>query len=113
MVKQGDIVVISFDPSIGHEQQKKRPALVVSSNAFLRYCGGMAALVPISHSHDFPLHISIPKGLPVDGTVLCDQVRMMDINARKYTVIGHVDDALLDEVLGILSAIFRREDPSR
>jgi len=28
--KQGDIVLVDFDPSIGHEQKGSRPALVVS-----------------------------------------------------------------------------------
>jgi mRNA interferase MazF len=32
--KQGDIIVIDFDPQTGHEQKGRRPCLVVSNNQF-------------------------------------------------------------------------------
>ena len=33
--KQGDLVVLDFDPQAGHEQKGRRPALVVSKEAFI------------------------------------------------------------------------------
>ena len=33
-VHQGDIIIIGFDPSLGHEQQGTRPALIVSNHDF-------------------------------------------------------------------------------
>jgi len=29
--KKGDLVILTFDPSAGHEQQGRRPALVISN----------------------------------------------------------------------------------
>ena len=34
MVKQGDIIKINFNPSVGHEEGKFRPALVVSNDDY-------------------------------------------------------------------------------
>ena len=34
ILKQGDIIAITFDPQAGHEQKGRRPALVVSKDLF-------------------------------------------------------------------------------
>ncbi len=34
VIARGDIYSVSLDPSLGHEQQGRRPALVVSATAF-------------------------------------------------------------------------------
>ena len=36
--EQGSIIWVSFDPSVGHEPSKRRPALVVSSDYFNYRC---------------------------------------------------------------------------
>jgi len=35
-ISYGDIIWTSFDPSVGHEYQDKRPAIVIQSNAQLK-----------------------------------------------------------------------------
>ncbi len=37
--KKGDFVALSFDPQSGHEQQGRRPALVVSNDLFNQHTG--------------------------------------------------------------------------
>jgi len=32
--KQGDIIVIDFDPQVGHEQRGRRPCLIVSNEQY-------------------------------------------------------------------------------
>jgi mRNA interferase MazF len=32
--KQGDIILLEFDPQAGHEQKGKRPALIISNNTY-------------------------------------------------------------------------------
>lgn len=91
MVKQGDIIWVSFDPALGHEQKKTRPALVISNDKFHHYCGNMTVVAPISHSHVFPLHVELPRELVVDGMVLIDQIKTIDLGIRDYKVLGHID----------------------
>ncbi|MGI6055358.1 MAG: type II toxin-antitoxin system PemK/MazF family toxin [Bilifractor sp.] len=106
MVKQGDIILIDFDPSIGHEQKKMRPALVVSTNTYHKYCKDFAILCPISHANNFPLNIPLSSGLQTTGKVLCGHLRYMDINARTYQYIESVDRAFLHYILQICQSFF-------
>ncbi|MGZ8546848.1 MAG: type II toxin-antitoxin system PemK/MazF family toxin [Sulfuricurvum sp.] len=32
--QKGDLVILTFDPQAGHEQQGRRPALIISNNLF-------------------------------------------------------------------------------
>lgn len=106
MVSQGDIVVISFDPSIGHEQRKTCPALIVSNDAFNLNCGGMVLVCPISHSHPFPTHIQLPDSIKTDGMVLCDQMKSMDIGTRQYEFLEKVPTVFLNQVLELIHKLF-------
>ena len=54
--KQGDIVMINFNPTKGHEQRGTRPAIVISNNVFNEHTK-MVVLCPItSNTKDFPTH---------------------------------------------------------
>ena len=47
MHKQGDIWLVDFDPSIGHEYQKIRPALIIENSSYIAL-GSLLTVVPIS-----------------------------------------------------------------
>ncbi|EMC26773.1 transcriptional regulator [Streptococcus mutans ST1] len=46
-----DLVWLDFDPSAGREIQKRRPALVISSQAYARQTG-FVAVCPITHGQE-------------------------------------------------------------
>lgn len=104
MVKQGDIIMISFSPAIGHEEAKYRPGLVVSNDDYNSYCGGIILVCPISHAKEFPLHIELPKSLNTDGMVLCEHIRALDINKRGYKYVETVPDEFMESISDILKA---------
>ena len=55
--KQGDIVALTFDPQAGHEQQGRRPALIVSNEVFNKNVG-LAIACPITNTErNFPFHL--------------------------------------------------------
>ena len=57
---QGDIIEVSFDPSIGHEPQKKRPAVVVSTYDF-NMRSSLTFVAPITSTFNkYPLHVPQP-----------------------------------------------------
>ena len=59
MVKQGDIIKVSFNPQMGHEQAGYRPALVVSNDIFQAQTK-LAVVCPITNTDNkFPLHVSL------------------------------------------------------
>ena len=106
MVKQGDIILINFDPVRGHEQGKTRPAIVVSSDGYNNICGGLAIVCPISHANDFPLHVKLPEGLKTDGSVLCQHAKTFDIEARGYRYIESVPSDFKKQIVDTVKACF-------
>jgi mRNA interferase MazF len=102
--KQGDFVVVNFDPQSGHEQRGRRPALVVSKTAFNRHTG-MAMLCPITNTfRNFPFHVPVPSGLKLSGYIMVEQIKSIDYASRRAKFIARASQPVLDQVLGILDA---------
>ena len=80
--ERGDIVWITMDTTVGHEQSCRRPALVLSPGAYNRKVG-LAILCPITNKvKGYPFEVLIPDGLPVEGVVLSDQAKNLDWRSR-------------------------------
>lgn len=110
MVKQGDIIKISFDPQSGHEQAGYRPAVVVS-NDFFNNMTKLAIVCPITNSpKDFPLHISLDERTQTTGSILCQHIRTLDVISRGYTIVEKLPDDILQNVLNIVFAEIERAD---
>ena len=104
--EQGDLIEVDFDPTLGHEPQKRRPALVVSSSEF-NEATSMTIVCPItSHMNGFFLHEPLPKGVQIQGEVVMEQVRALDIEARDAKKIGVLDQDVLEPVLVCLRSFF-------
>ena len=102
--KQGDFVAVTFDPQSGHEQKGRRPALVVSKDAFNRGTG-LAIVCPVTNTcRDFPFHVALPPGSKLTGFIMVEQVKSLDFRARGARRIERAPDDLLAEVLSILDA---------
>jgi mRNA interferase MazF len=66
---RGDVVRISFDPQVGHEQGGIRPAIVLSPKAY-NARAGLALFCPITRQvKDYPFEVKIPEGAPVTGVI--------------------------------------------
>lgn len=103
----GDIIWIDFDPQVGHEQAKRRPALVVTERNYNR-ASGLAIVCPLT-SRRKPYPFALPATVnKVEGAVLVDHLRSMDWAARKAAFHSKADPALLTKVrayLGILLGV--------
>lgn len=103
--ERGDIVWISLNPQAGHEQAGRRPAVVVSPKSYNGKVG-LGLFCPVtSKVKDYPFEVTVPKGLPVGGVVLADQVKSLDWRARKAEFAGRLPSDASDEVLGKLGAL--------
>lgn len=98
-VGAGDIVWIDLDPRTGREQSGRRPALVVSPDAFCE-ATGFAIVCPItSRIRPFPSSVVLPEGLPVAGEILVSHIRSIDMLGRTITPTGaQVPPTVLAEV---------------
>jgi len=102
---RGDVVWISLDPQIGHEQAGRRPAVVLSPAVYNGRVG-LAILCPMTRQvKGYPFEVRIPEGLGVEGVVLADQVKSLDWRARQAELAGELPAATVSEILGILNTL--------
>lgn len=105
-IEQGDIIWINFDPQAGHEESKRRPALVVSGQEALSLIRGLALVCPISsHSRPFPTYVVLDNRTKITGLILCEQVKSLDIEARNAVFIEKAPNEIVQEVLDIIHSM--------
>jgi mRNA interferase MazF len=103
--QRGDAVWITLNPQVGHEQAGRRPALILSPQAYNGKVG-LAILCPItSQIKGYPFEVLIPPGLPITGAILADQVKNLDWRARKAELICRLPPRIMTEVLQKLGTL--------
>jgi mRNA interferase MazF len=100
-MRRGDIYLVNFEPSVGSEIRKKRPALIFSCNEANRHLKTVT-VIPFSSKVKtvYPFEVFVRKedsGLEVDSKLKITQMRAVD-KARLTKYIGTLLDALLEEV---------------
>jgi len=109
-MERGDIYLVSLDPTRGHEQQGRRPVLVVSPGAFNRLTK-VPIVVPITSGGNFARTLGFAVSLAgaatrTKGVVRCDQPRALDLGSRGGRRLETVPAAIIDEVLAKLGPLF-------
>lgn len=102
----GDLVWLDFDPQAGREQGKRRPALVLTDQAYNRV-SGLVVVCPLTSKrkpYPFSLPITVDK---VEGAVLVDHIKSMDWRARKAAFHSKADPALLNKVRAYVGVLLR------
>jgi len=107
-VERGDVFHVDLDPIQGREQSGARYVLIVSTKAFNVL--GTPLVCPITQGGNFARHAGFAVSLSGGGTmtqgvVLCNQPRVLDLQARKARFIEKVPDFIIDEVLAKLSTL--------
>ena len=93
----GDIVRMDFDPQVGREQAKRRPALVLTDQRYNR-ASGLAVVCPLTSKrkpYPFALPITIDK---VEAAVLVDLLKSMDWIGRQAKFHSTAEPALVSKV---------------
>ncbi len=102
---RGDFIVVNLNPQAGHEQKKRRPALVLSPAPF-NEAFGVALVVPVtSRAARNAFEVLLPSGLDVNGSVLVHQVRALDWRARRAVPAGKAPDDIVGRVADIVKEI--------
>ena len=106
-MERGEIWIVSLDPTSGHEQQGRRPVLIVSPSAFNRLTKTPVVL-PITNGGNFArtagFAVSLGSaGVSTTGVIRCDQPRALDLGSRKGTKLESVPQEIVDEVLAKLA----------
>lgn len=91
---RGDIVLVDLNPTQGHEQGNKRPALVINSYPLP---GGVSIVLPITTKNkSFPLEVPLDKRTTTQGTILCFQIRTLDLSKRGAKILEKAPKDIVD-----------------
>src|SRR5438046_1497406 len=100
LMKRGEIWLVGLDPTQGHEQQGRRPFLIVSPEAFNRVTK-VPVVLPITSGGDFARTAGFAvtlegAGTATTGIVRCDQPRALDLGARSGKKLEKAPDAIVN-----------------
>ncbi len=105
--RAGDLIWLDFDPQAGREQEKRRPALVVTDENYNR-ASGLVVVCPLTSRrkpYPFALPVVVDK---VEGAVLVDHLKSLDWTVREAKLHSKANPPLLAQVrayLGVLLGI--------
>jgi len=105
--KRGEIYLVSFDPTVGHEIKKTRPAVVIQNDVSNEYSPITIVAAISSRFADPPYPREVPitpggkTGLDQPSAVILNQIRSIDrqrlgrrLGALDAGTMVRVDDAL-------------------
>jgi mRNA interferase MazF len=96
--KRGEIWLSDFNPAVGGEIRKIRPAVIISNNHSNRN-GSTITILPVTDKGRdvYPFEVCLPEdteGLSKDSKVKCQQIRTVD-KSRVIKLLGQVDNVQL------------------
>ncbi len=107
--RRGDVVWLTFDPQAGHEQAGRRPAFVVSPEAYNRKTGLFLVCPITSRVKGYPFEVPLPADSAVAGVVLSDQIKSLDWRARRAEFAAATDEAALGDVIARILPLIGNE----
>ena len=102
-LKRGDIFLVNFDPTIGSEIKKTRPAIILQNDIANKYSSVTIVAAITSQAADqklYPTEVFLKSGdggMVNDSTVLLNQVRTID-KVRLVKKLGKVQRKTMTEV---------------
>lgn len=101
--RRGEIYLVAFDPTIGHEIQKTRPAVIIQNDVSNQY-SPITIVAAVSSQFGTPprprevvIAASAKTGLTQPSAVILNQIRSVD-RARLKKRLGVVDAASMRRV---------------
>ncbi len=102
---RGDVVSIDFTPQSGHEQARRRPALVLSPKVYNQKVG-LGIFCPITRQvKGYTFESYIPEGSGVEGAVLSDQLKSLDWRSRRAEFVCKMPSEVLEDCLEMIKAL--------
>ena len=101
---RGDVVWLDFSPTRGHEQDKLRPALVITDGIY-NDSSGLALVCPITskkRGHNFEVEFN---GLKVKGVIMCNQSRSVSWIDRDCRYIEKAGETIVNEVIARIKSM--------
>jgi mRNA interferase MazF len=102
---RGHVVWLDFDSQAGHEQAKRRPAIVLSPATY-NGVTSLALCCPVtSQVKGYPFEVAMPAGGKAQGAALADQVRSLDWRARSAAYLDTLPAGAVAQILARARAL--------
>jgi mRNA interferase MazF len=94
---RGDLIMMDFDPSLGHEQKVRRPGLVISGEEFNTM--GIAYVMAItSKIKGYEIEVPLKNTKRIEGVILTNQMKALDWTIRNIEYVESVKESIMYEV---------------
>ena len=103
--RRGDAVWLQFNPQAGSEQAGRRPAVVISPEAYNGRVGLMICCPITNQQKGYPFEVALPDDVGVTGVILSDQVKSLDWRARQAAFITALPDDVVEDVFAKLRTL--------
>ncbi|MBD0302879.1 MAG: type II toxin-antitoxin system PemK/MazF family toxin [Tolypothrix sp. T3-bin4] len=100
--QRGEVYLVSFDPTVGAEIQKSRPALVLQNDVSNEY-SPITIVAAITSKFDEPVYptevlIQVPEGgLTINSVALLNHIRSID-KQRLIKRLGKLEESTVKQV---------------
>ena len=101
-MKNGNIYLVTLDPTIGSEQSKTRPCIIISTDIVNDYAKTVT-IAPLSHTirtKPFPFHVKVGEGV-----CKIEQLRTVD-KSRLQTFVGTINSTQKNAIKKALALYF-------
>ena len=103
-ILRGDIFLVALNPTRGSEIRKTRPCVIVSPDELNSHLRTFIVAPLTTGGHPYPFRVRCSfEGK--DGHVVADQLRAVD-RERLVKHLGRLSEATLNDLLGVLQAMF-------
>ena len=111
-IRRQDVFLVNFDPTVGAEAKKTRPALVVSNNINNAH-SPIVSISPITSNvtrvYSFEVEVAAGiGGLRTRSKVMVNQTRAVD-KARLIKRLGYLPNEIMEEVNNALKLHYELE----
>jgi mRNA interferase MazF len=101
LIRRGEVFLVNFDPTVGAEAKKTRPALVVSNDINNAH-SPIVSISPITSNVTkvYSFEVEIPPGvggLKTRSKVMVNQTRAVD-KIRLIKKLGHLPEQIMEDV---------------
>jgi mRNA interferase MazF len=106
VVSRFDVFLVNLDPTVGSENTKTRPCVIVSPDEMNRFIRTVIIAPLTSKGRSYPTRVAC-KFDKKDGQVVLDQIRTVD-KTRLIKKLGRLDKDTQQELLEGLGEMFAR-----
>ena len=103
-VSRGDIFLVALNPTRGSEIRKTRPCVIVSPDELNTHLRTFIVAPLTTGGHPYPFRVRC-KFDGKEGHIVPDQLRAVD-QERLVKRLGSLSESTLNELLGVLQAMF-------